>query len=325
MTPDDAMDFIAARCQGPKLVVSDLRNLNSRTTSRTATNTIRWPRARRASGKDPHQLVSGKFGLVWLHEVFMRYGGEGLGHWMLDNTIMLSEPIPVEEAYPEQFGDRPVVIGWLARGASRLPVISGRILAASPDRKSTTSRTCASTTWKQVGRRAAGEVRSRQEGRSDADSSGAAPTPDRRREPGLISRRSRFQTSREFGLRREYDACAGFRRSGGAFNPIGTQQANRGTSETLGGMTMVANNTGYKWASSTSMCSSRHSSARSSTRSAKLRNFESDEALMLVGERARLFERYGVDAITDKMLEAECVLTIKAGSAASAHPLQRIR
>ena len=50
--------------------------------------------------------------IIWLYEVFYRYGGEDWHWWMLGETIMLSEaPQPVEDSYPEQKGMRPYVRG----------------------------------------------------------------------------------------------------------------------------------------------------------------------------------------------------------------------
>lgn len=48
---------------------------------------------------------------VWLHECFYRIGGQDWHWWMIGTTIMLSDPVPVEEAYPEQLGERPYVRG----------------------------------------------------------------------------------------------------------------------------------------------------------------------------------------------------------------------
>jgi hypothetical protein len=48
---------------------------------------------------------------VWLYEVFYRTDGEDWHYWMLGDGILLSDPRPTIESYPEQFGDRPYVRG----------------------------------------------------------------------------------------------------------------------------------------------------------------------------------------------------------------------
>lgn len=49
--------------------------------------------------------------VIWIYECFYRYGGSDWQFWMLGETIMLSDPVPVEEAYPAMKGDRPYVCG----------------------------------------------------------------------------------------------------------------------------------------------------------------------------------------------------------------------
>lgn len=49
--------------------------------------------------------------VIWIYECFYRYGGSDWQFWMLGETIMLSDPVPVEEAYPALKGDRPYVAG----------------------------------------------------------------------------------------------------------------------------------------------------------------------------------------------------------------------
>lgn len=48
---------------------------------------------------------------VWLYEFFFRKDGEDWNFWMLGETILLSDPRPTEESYPEQKGNRPYVRG----------------------------------------------------------------------------------------------------------------------------------------------------------------------------------------------------------------------
>lgn len=49
--------------------------------------------------------------ILWLYECFYRIDGEDWHWWMLGESIMLSDPVPVEESYPEQHGMRPYVRG----------------------------------------------------------------------------------------------------------------------------------------------------------------------------------------------------------------------
>lgn len=49
--------------------------------------------------------------VVWLYECFYRYDGEDWTFWMLGERIMLTDPVPTRDAYPEQDGDRPYTWG----------------------------------------------------------------------------------------------------------------------------------------------------------------------------------------------------------------------
>jgi hypothetical protein len=54
--------------------------------------------------------------------------------------------------------------------------------------------------------------------------------------------------------------------------------------------------------------------------------YESDaKVLEIAGERAQLYEKFGVNEITDEMLLAESTLTIKVGVGSSNDPQQRLQ
>jgi hypothetical protein len=73
-------------------------------------------RARETSGIDRYESrhASKDSDILWLYEVFYRYDGEDYTWWMLGEHIILSDPRPTREAYPEQRGDRPYVRGVAA-------------------------------------------------------------------------------------------------------------------------------------------------------------------------------------------------------------------
>lgn len=71
-------------------------------------------RARDASGADRFEdnRTDSRLATVWLHENYMRVDGEDYVYWTLGIDKLISDVIPVQEAYPEQGGLRPVVIGY---------------------------------------------------------------------------------------------------------------------------------------------------------------------------------------------------------------------
>ena len=49
--------------------------------------------------------------VIWLYECFYRLGGEDWHFWTLGENILLSDPRPTKDSYPEQRGARPYVRG----------------------------------------------------------------------------------------------------------------------------------------------------------------------------------------------------------------------
>ena len=80
---------------------------------------FRWIRCRCASARegntadrlDQTNSAAQEFNRCWLIEWFMRFRGEEWHYWTAGTNTMLSDPVPVEQAYPEFGGERPVVIG----------------------------------------------------------------------------------------------------------------------------------------------------------------------------------------------------------------------
>ena len=53
-----------------------------------------------------------EFQIVWVYEVFLRIEGEDWNFWSIGDKYYLTDPKPTREAYPEQFGERPVALGY---------------------------------------------------------------------------------------------------------------------------------------------------------------------------------------------------------------------
>jgi hypothetical protein len=120
-------------------------------------------------------------------------------------------------------------------------------------------------------------------------------------------------------LNSDFDSLAGVMN-------MGTVQTNRQLNETVGGMNLLAGD-----ASSTSEFDL---SVETETWVApvleqvmKLEEYyESDETVLAIaGEKARLFQRFGMSEITDSLLTAETSLTIKVGVGSSTLPMQRLQ
>jgi hypothetical protein len=79
-------------------------------------------RRAREQGTDPYETArqGDNNDVIWLYECFYRMAGEDWHWWMLGENTLLSDPIPVEEAYPAHGGDRPYVRGVGALEAHRV-------------------------------------------------------------------------------------------------------------------------------------------------------------------------------------------------------------
>lgn len=88
----------------------DLKNIGANSNARE-TETVR--RSRDGTGVDRYESrhTTKDSSILWAYEVFYRYDGTDWTWWMLGEQIMLSEPLPVRDCYPEQKGMRPYVRG----------------------------------------------------------------------------------------------------------------------------------------------------------------------------------------------------------------------
>lgn len=64
---------------------------------------------------DPMQQANAErneFTMVWLHENFVRIGGQDYVFWTCGTSLLLSEPTPIEDVYPHlAYGERPMTLG----------------------------------------------------------------------------------------------------------------------------------------------------------------------------------------------------------------------
>jgi hypothetical protein len=280
-------------------------------------------RVSRNEGTDPIMMVSGTFGRVWLYEWYMRIAGADYTFWTLGIQRMLSTPVLTADAYPEQGGARPVVIGLGAIEAFRpypmSPVESWQPLQLELNDQVNLRldhlKQCiappalvkrgADVDLKAIQKRGADRI-IMITNQGDVE---WAQIPD-------IPQSAAQQDAQ---LNSDFDSLAGVMN-------MGTVQTNRQLNETVGGMNLLAGD-----ASSTSEFDL---SVETETWVApvleqvmKLEEYyESDETVLAIaGEKARLFQRFGMSEITDSLLTAETSLTIKVGVGAANLPMQRLQ
>lgn len=280
-------------------------------------------RAAREGNKDPVAVASADYRPIWLTEWFIRYQGVDYCFWALGNNRMISEPRRVREAYPFMHGERPLVFGVGA-------LEPHRIYPMSPV-----------DSWQQVQQEINDQVNLRLDHMKKAVDPPAKVKRGANVDIGALKTsgpgRSILMTSPDDVewmampdlpqsayvennlLNADMDDLAGI------FN--GSSVAtNRDLNETVGGMRLMAGTSDAvsefdltvfveTWAEPVLW------------QVLKLEEmYESDvQVLMLCGEKAQLWQKYGVDAITDEMLKAEAAVSINLGVGASSLPEQKLQ
>jgi hypothetical protein len=60
------------------------------------------------------------FDVIWVWETYMRTAGEDWTFISIGNKALLTDPKPVRDVYPEQFGERPLALGYGSLEAFRI-------------------------------------------------------------------------------------------------------------------------------------------------------------------------------------------------------------
>lgn len=299
-----------------QIMAARVADSNAATVRQSRTNrTDRYEETKRQGGSKLDNT------LVWLWENFFRWEGEDYVVFTLGTTLVLSDPKPVREVYPEQGGDRPVVIGTDVIEPFELYPMS-HVSAWQPMQQ---------------------EINDLANLRLDVVKNAVAPLTKVRKGRNIdvqaIQRRGPntvvlVQEQDDVEFDRSPDAAAGayqemdrlnadFDDLAGQFN-ASSVQTNRSLNETVGGMNLIAGN-----ANATSEFDLRtwvetwvEPVLSQIVRLEQM--YETDETVLaLCGEKAELFTKYGVDTITDDLLNSNVMVSVNVGIGAS-DPQQKL-
>jgi hypothetical protein len=280
-------------------------------------------RTAREGGKDPTMQVGGQFGRLWLNEVFMRVHGVEMVYWTLNNTLMLSKPVPVRQAYPAFGGERPLVLGYGELEAFRPYPMSKVESLAGMQMEINDQVNLRLDHAKQVVSPPAKVKRGQKVDLTQVQNrgpNGVVMVNDMGdvewwEQPDVPP--SMYQENQQ--VTADFDTLAGVFDQGSVAN-------NRDMNETVGGMRLLAaaanpmadfdlNVFVETWAEPV-LC-----------QLIKLEEYyENDETVLSIcGEKAQLFEKFGLDVVTDDLLMRETTLTVKLGVGASNLPEDKIR
>lgn len=274
-------------------------------------------RAREHNGTDRLSdfTVDNAYMQVWLHENFMRIDGRDYVFWTLGTDRLISDAVPVEEAYPEQGGARPVVIGVGALEPFKIdpmsPVEAWQELQREMNdlvnlRLDTLKQTIAPLAKVRRGRSV--DIRAIQNRSPDTVVYMQDMTDVEFDRPQGVAGESYIEMEK---LNADFDDQAG------NFS-TGSVQTNRQLGETVGGMQMMQSNANALgefdlrvWVETWVEPVLRQL--------VKLEQFyESDDKVLAISaKRAKLMPRFGVNAITDEMLNSQVAVSVDVGIGSS--------
>jgi hypothetical protein len=274
-------------------------------------------RARDQDGNDRYneENVDREFQTVWLHETFLRIENKDYVFWTLEDRTLVSDIVPVEKAYPEQGGARPVTIGVASlepfKTDPMAPLEAWQPLQQEINdivnlRLDTLKQTIAPLAKVKRGRSV--DVKAVQNRSPDTIVYLQAMDDLEFDRPGDVSGSAYAEMEK---LNADFDDQAG------NFS-LGSVQTNRQLGETVGGMQMMSSNANALgefdlrvWIETWVEPCLRQL--------VKLEQYyESDQNVIAVaGERAKVMQKFGIDEITDEMLTSQVTLTVNVGIGAA--------
>lgn len=282
--------------------------------SKTNNDTTRQTRERQREDSLDSDGSIGDFEIVWAHENFVRRDDEEFVYWTLGTEHLLTDPKPLKEVYFH--GERPVTMGCMVIETHKtypesLAMLGRDLQTEANDivnQRLDNVKLVLNKRWfvksgtnidlESIQRNAAGSVT-------------LMPNPETDvREvnwPDVTS--SAFQEQDRVNV--DYDELLGnFSQS--------SVTTNRAMNETVGGMGLISN--GANMMAEYDIRVFTETWLEPTLRQlVKLEQaYETDPVILaLAGERAQLFQKFGIDQITDDLLNQELTITVNAGEGAT--------
>jgi hypothetical protein len=262
-----------------------------------------------------------EFQIVWVYETFMRVAGEDWTFWSVGDKYYLTDPKPTREVYPEQYGERPLVLGYGNLESHRIFPMSAveswqPLQVETNDLRNLTldavKQNVMPISKVKRGRRIdMDQVKRRSSGSSifvdDKDDVVWETPPQLGQGPILMGR--------ELDL--EFDDLAGQQNYGNVEN-------NNALGKTLGGLKLAAGaaNAVQEFDIRVWIETWVEPALAQIVRCEQY--YESDPVVLgLCGQRAQLFEKHGISKIDDDLLEQQITIRVSAGLGAG-DPQQRL-
>lgn len=261
------------------------------------------------------------FQVVWVYETFMRVAGEDWTFFSVGDQHYLTEPRPVQEVYPEQFGERPLAMGYGNLEAHRIFPMSPaeswqQLQVETNDIRNLTLDAVKQNVMPITKVRRGRQIDLDQVKRRSSGSSILVTEPDDVTwEPAPIIQQSSIEMKRELDL--EFDDLAGQQN-------YGSVETNNALGKTLGGLKLAAGAANAVQEMDVRVWIETWAQPTLEQVVRLEQYYESDaEILGICGQRAKLFKKFGISKIDDDLLEQQISVRVSVGLGAG-DPMQRL-
>lgn len=317
------IDEIRAKQKDPRNPWRDLTESQLRGTGDSAKFDMAAIRRAREQGIDRMDDANNgqSFDIIWVYETYMRCAGDDWTFLSVGDKCMLTTPKPVHEVYPEQYGERPLTFGIGALEAFRLFPMSSAESWQMLQMETNDLRNLTLDAVKQNVLPVTKVVRGRQVDLDALKRRGqgssimvTAPTDVTWERPPDVPAAAAVMAQ---NLSVDFDDIAGQQN-------YGTVEQNNSLGNTLGGLKLAAGAANSVQEFDIRIWIETWCEPTLTQLVRAIQYYESDPIILgICGDRAQLMEKYGVNQITNELLENEVTLRVNVGLG-SGDPSQRL-
>ncbi|MCP5087928.1 MAG: hypothetical protein GY952_14135 [Rhodobacteraceae bacterium] len=262
-----------------------------------------------------------EFDIIWPTEWFIRWEGRDWHFWTLTETVLLSKPIPVELAYPHKKGFRPVVIGVGTIEPHKISPMS-HVNAVQPLQVQANDITNLMLDGIKQTINAIAIIK---------NGSDISPKQLQNRGPDAhinVNNMDDLQFERPgevsaMGFAQDDRLSAEFDDLSGRFAPSSVNN-NRNLSETVGGMNLLSGAANAIGEFDLRVFAETWVEPVLRDITTLIEYYETDAKILAVaGQKAKIQQMYGIDEITDELLDCKCTLRVDVGMG-SADPMKKL-
>ena len=317
------IDEIRRKQRDPRMPWNDLTEAQLRGASAPAKMDMEAIRRAREQGLDrfDESQTGNTFEVIWVYENFIRTGGEDWTFLSVGHKHMLTDPRPVREVYPEQHGERPLVFGFGAFEAFRIFPMANAESWQMLQQEANDLRNLSLDAIKQNVMPVAKVVRGRQidleqlrrRGQGSAIMVNNKDDVTWEKVPDISGG---IQTMKQ-SLDIEFDDLAGQQN-------YGTVADNNVLGKTLGGLKLAAGAANAVQEFDIRVWIETWAEPVLTQIVRLIQFYESDPIVLgLCGQKAKLFQKFGISEITDQLLENDVTIRVNVGLGAG-DPQQRL-